>query len=284
MRGVRSEPIPRQGVGNGPRLNGQGAARLRGAAGAAVGPVPHPPEGRGVHRAPVAPPLAVVTPTYNEAGSLPELVERLARVVPGARVYVVDDASPDGTAEVAEALAREGAPVQVLRRPGRLGLASAYVEGFGRALADGADRVVQLDADLSHDPADLPRLLAVDADLVLGSRYVPGGGTRNWALHRRLLSRGGSAWSRLWLGLPQRDLTGGYKVWTAACLRGVLARPVRSEGYVFQVELTWRAARAGARVVEVPIVFTERVAGASKMSRAVALEAVRAVPALRLMG
>jgi len=232
----------------------------------------------------VPPPLAVVVPTYNEAANVPELVDGLARSLPGARLYLVDDASPDGTAAVAERLAQAGAPVTVLRRPGKLGLASAYVEGFTRALADGARRVVQMDADLSHDPADLPRLLASPAELVLGSRYVPGGGTRNWPLHRRLLSRGGSVWSRLWLGLPQRDLTGGFKAWDAALLGRVLARPVRSEGYVFQVELTLRAVRAGARVEEVPIVFTERVAGVSKLSRAVALEAVHAVPRLRWSG
>jgi dolichol-phosphate mannosyltransferase len=228
-----------------------------------------------------SPAVAVVTPTYNEGANVRELIGRIRAAVPGARVYVVDDGSPDGTGDAVEGLAAGREDLVLLRRAGKAGLASAYALGFGAALADGAERVVQMDADLSHDPADLPRLLAPQADLVLGSRYVPGGGTRNWPLHRRLLSRGGSLYARLWLGLPWRDLTGGFKAWRADTLRAALREPVRSEGYVFQVEMTVRAARAGARIEEVPIVFTERAGGVSKMSRAIAVEAALGVPRLR---
>ena len=213
----------------------------------------------------------VVTPTYNESENLPTLVEKLGDV----RILVVDDGSPDGTGDLAEELGCD-----VLRRPGKQGLASAYVDGMTRALELGATRVVQMDADLSHDPADVPRLLASEADLALGSRYVPGGGTRGWPLHRKLLSRGGSIYSRLWLGLPYRDLTGGFKAWRAETLRAVLAEPIASEGYAFQVEMTVRAHRLGASIEEIPIVFTERVAGASKMSAKIAIEAARLIPRL----
>ena len=213
----------------------------------------------------------VVTPTYNESENLPTLVVKLGDV----RIMVVDDGSPDGTGDLAEELGCD-----VLRRPGKQGLASAYVDGMTRALELGATRVVQMDADLSHDPADVPRLLASEADLALGSRYVPGGGTRGWPLHRKLLSRGGSIYSRLWLGLPYRDLTGGFKAWRAETLRAVLAEPIASEGYAFQVEMTVRAHRLGASIEEIPIVFTERVAGASKMSAKIAIEAARLIPRL----
>jgi dolichol-phosphate mannosyltransferase len=216
----------------------------------------------------------VVTPTYNERENIPVLIERLS--AHGVPVLVVDDGSPDGTAE----LARE-AGAQVLEREGKLGLASAYVAGFQRALELGAERIVQMDADLSHDPDDVPRLIEACQGLALGSRYVEGGGTRNWPLNRRVLSRGGSLYSRLMLGLPQRDLTGGFKCWEASLLRKVLTTPVRSQGYAFQVEMTLRAVRTGAQVVEVPILFTERVEGASKMSRDIAIEAALVIPLLR---
>ncbi len=231
--------------------------------------------------------VTVVVPTYNERDNLPELVERLRRAVPSARLLVVDDASPDGTGDLAAELGRRLGGIDLLRRPGKQGLASAYVQGFRRALSEGAERVVQMDADLSHDPEDVPRLLAgLDEGLsvVLGSRYVDGGGVRNWPLHRLALSRFGSAYARWWLGLPLRDLTGGFKAWSAPALQAVLERPVRSEGYAFQVEMTWRAVRCGFPVGEVPIVFTERVAGSSKMSTAIALEAAWLVPAIRLRG
>jgi dolichol-phosphate mannosyltransferase len=227
------------------------------------------------------PSVAVVTPTYNERDNVAVLIGRLRQAQPGVHVYVVDDSSPDGTGDAVAALAEAHGGLTLIRRPVKAGLASAYVAGFHQALSDGHDRIVQMDADLSHDPNDLPRLLESDADLTLGSRYVPGGGTRNWPLHRRVLSRGGSIYSRLWLGLPYRDLTGGFKVWRHDCLRAALQPAVRSEGYVFQVEMTLRAVRAGARIDELPIVFTERVGGVSKMSRNIALEAALAVPRLR---
>ena len=227
----------------------------------------------------------VVTPTYNEAENLERLVRSLRAVLPQVGVLVVDDGSPDGTGQLAEALGEELGGVEVLHREGKQGLASAYVAGFQRLLDQDVGRVVQMDADLSHDPADVPRLLmALDdgADLALGSRYVPGGGTRNWPLNRRMLSRFGSLYSRLWLGLPYRDLTGGFKAWTRATLQEALSKPLASDGYAFQVEMTWRAVRGGRSITEVPIVFTEREDGVSKMSRDIAIEAAWLVPQLRL--
>lgn len=223
-------------------------------------------------------PAAVVVPTYNEAENVAALVEGVRRHLPDARVLVVDDASPDGTADVA---ARAGA--DVLRRVGPRGLGPAYRDGFARALADGFDPILQMDADLSHDPADLPRLVdaLADADLALGSRWVDGGGTVAWGLGRRVLSRFGSGYARAWLGMPHRDLTGGFKAWRAATLEALNPATLRADGYAFQVEATWRAHRLGARIVEVPIVFTERRAGASKMSGRIALEAAWRVPGLR---
>lgn len=217
----------------------------------------------------------VVTPTYNERDNIERLLTRLRQDAPDARVLVVDDGD-DGTAELAADMGAE-----VLRRKGKQGLASAYVQGMSRALELGATHVVQMDADLSHDPADVPRLFDATADLAIGSRYVPGGGTRNWPLNRRLLSRFGSLYSRLALTLPYRDLTGGFKRWKAALLRQVLASPIESEGYAFQVEMTLRAHRLGARIEELPIVFTEREEGVSKMSRDIAIEAALLIPRLR---
>lgn len=224
---------------------------------------------------------AVVTPTYNERENLEALVTGLRRARPGIGVIVVDDGSPDGTGALAHQLAADLGDLWVVERAGKQGLASAYVAGFQRALALGFDHVVQMDADLSHDPADVPRLLAEGADLVLGSRYVEGGGTRFWPRHRQLLSRFGSTYARVCLGLPYRDLTGGFKCWSAPLLRQVLSTPVRSDGYVFQVEMTQRAHRLGASVREIPIVFTERRHGASKMSLNIAVEAALRVPGLR---
>jgi dolichol-phosphate mannosyltransferase len=229
----------------------------------------------------------VVLPTYEERENLAEVVEAVLAQPGEFQVLVVDDASPDGTGAAADALAaaRPGR-VAVLHRPAKEGLGRAYAAGFARALADGADPIFSMDADLSHDPADLPRLRApLDAgaaDLVLGSRYVPGGGVRGWSLHRRLLSRWGSWYARTWLRLPVRDLTGGFKGWRAAALRAAGAGAAASRGYSFQVETTLRAARAGARIVEVPIVFTERAAGRSKMTPGIALEAAWRVPLLAL--
>lgn len=226
--------------------------------------------------------LIAVTPTYNERDSIALLLQRLRLEQGVEQVVVVDDGSPDGTAEVVTGVAQRLGGVQLLRRDAKRGLASAYVAGFTLALELGADRVVQLDADLSHDPAALPRLLGSPAQLVLGSRYVPGGGTRHWAPHRRALSRFGSLYARACLGLPYRDLTGGYKLWRAEALRAVLQEPMRADGYAFQVETTLRAHRQGFSIAEVPIVFTERSHGASKMSLRVAAEASWLVPALRL--
>jgi dolichol-phosphate mannosyltransferase len=223
-------------------------------------------------------PPVVVIPTYNEAENIEPLVFAIRVALPGAVVLVVDDASPDGTADRAAA-----AGAIVVRRTGLRGLGPAYRDGFARALAGGFDPIVQMDADHSHDPADLPRLLAAlgGADLVLGSRWVAGGGTVAWGAGRRALSRFGSAYARACLGLPQRDLTGGFKAWRAETLAAIEPAHLRADGYAFQVEATWRAHAVGARIVEVPITFTERRAGASKMSGRIALEAAWRVPELR---
>jgi len=230
----------------------------------------------------------IVVPTYDEAASIERLLRGVASVLgtaaPGDhRILVVDDGSPDGTAEIAERVGAELGVVEVLRRNAKGGLGQAYLAGFAHALAAGAQLVCEMDADLSHDPLHLPALLeaAQDADLVLGSRYVPGGGVTDWGLMRRLLSRGGCAYARALLGLPLRDLTGGYKVIHRRVLEAIELETVRSQGYVFQIEITYRAVLAGFRVVEVPIVFRERDAGASKMSGKIALEAMLRVPRLR---
>jgi dolichol-phosphate mannosyltransferase len=226
----------------------------------------------------------VVLPTYNEADNVARVVRAVLAELPSARVLVVDDASPDGTGEIADALATELAAVEVLHRPGKAGLGRAYVSGFTRALAAGATHVVEMDADLSHDPRDLPRLLAcadAGADLVLGSRYVDGGAVADWDMVRRGISRAGCAYARHVLGVGIRDLTGGYKCFTAGALRAIDYASVRSEGYAFQVELTFRALRRGLRVEELPITFRDRTAGDSKMSTRIALEAAVLVPRLR---
>lgn len=229
----------------------------------------------------------VVLPTYDERGNLPAVIEGILRQPGRFRVLVVDDGSPDGTGDLAEELARAHPDrVEVLHRARKEGLGRAYAAGFARALEGGADLLFQMDADLSHDPAVLPALRAPlergEADLVLGSRYVEDGGTAGWGLGRRLLSRWGSFYARLWLRLPQRDLTGGFKGWTAELLRRVDPAGVAAKGYAFQVETTFRAVRAGARVREVPIVFCERRSGRSKMSLPIALEAAWRVPFLAL--
>jgi dolichol-phosphate mannosyltransferase len=201
-------------------------------------------------------------------------------------VLIVDDNSPDGTGEIADRLAAELDSVRVLHRPGKQGLGRAYLAGFGVALENGAELVLEMDSDFSHDPADIPRLIAAAgaADLVLGSRYVPGGGVVNWGFVRRALSWGGSAYARILLGLPVRDLTGGFKCFNARVLRGLDLTGVHAEGYGFQIELTYRAVKAGFTVAEVPILFRERRVGQSKMTTRIALEAVWKVPALRLRG
>ncbi len=227
----------------------------------------------------------VILPTYDEADNLDEVVAGVRAALPAAKVLVVDDASPDGTGRLADALAAADPAVAVLHRPGKAGLGAAYGAGFAHALAAGARYVVEMDADLSHDPADLPRLLAAaeaGADLVLGSRYVPGGAVAGWVAVRRALSRAGCAYARLALGIGVRDLTGGFKCFRAEALRRIDATRVRAHGYAFQVELTWRALQDGLRVEEIPITFRDRARGHSKMSARIALEAAWRVPALRL--
>jgi dolichol-phosphate mannosyltransferase len=227
----------------------------------------------------------VCLPTYNERENLEPMLRALAEVLePGDRVLVIDDNSPDGTGELADRLAAELDFVDVLHRPRKEGLGPAYLEGFGRALAAGAELVLEMDCDFSHDPADVPRLLhaAAAADLVLGSRYVAGGGVENWGFARRFVSAGGSLYARIVLGVPVRDLTGGFKCFRREVLEAIPLDSVRSRGYAFQIELTYRALRSGFRVTEVPIRFVDRMVGGSKMSRAIVLEAVWTVPLLRL--
>lgn len=227
----------------------------------------------------------IVVPTFNEADTIEPLVEAvLASVGPAGRVLVVDDASPDGTGEVADRLAQRDERVRVLHRAGKLGLGPAYVAGFGEALRGGAELVVQMDADLSHDPADVPRLIdaARDADLVVGSRYVAGGEVADWGPARKGISRWGSRYARAVLGLGVQDMTSGFKCWRREALEGIELASVRSQGYAFQVEMTYRADRAGFRIVEVPITFRDRRVGESKMSGGIVAEAAWRVPALRL--
>jgi dolichol-phosphate mannosyltransferase len=232
----------------------------------------------------------IVIPTYNELGNIeraaPAACRELERVAPGSfRVLIVDDSSPDGTGEVADRLAAESdGTIEVLHRARREGLGPAYLAGFARALAAGADLVFEMDADMSHNPADVGRLVgAIDdgADLALGSRYTRGGAVADWGPLRRLVSRAGCLYARIVLGLPVRDLTGGYKCFRREVLEGIDLPSVRSHGYVFQVELTLRAVRAGFRVVEVPITFSDRQHGHSKMSTPIALEAAWLLPQLR---
>jgi dolichol-phosphate mannosyltransferase len=226
----------------------------------------------------------LVLPTYNEAENLEAIVTAALENLPeGARVLVVDDSSPDGTGEIADRLARAQPAVELLHRRQKSGLGPAYVAGFGRALAAGAALVAQMDADFSHDPADLPRLLAAaeHADLVVGSRYVGGGAVTEWGPTRRLISRGGSAYARLVLGVGIHDLTAGFKVFRREVLEAIEPETIASLGYAFQVETTYRALNAGFRVVEVPIVFRDRRVGDSKMSGHIVLEAALRVPAMR---
>jgi dolichol-phosphate mannosyltransferase len=230
-------------------------------------------------------PAWLVVPTYNEAGNVEALVEAAQANLPvSARVLIVDDNSPDGTGEIADRLAAEREGVEVLHRPRKEGLGPAYIAGFRRALAGGAGLVLEMDSDLSHDPAYLPRLLeaAERADLVLGSRYVPGGGVREWGLLRRAISRGGSAYARFVLGLNVCDLTGGFKCFRREVLEAIDLDTIESRGYAFQVEMTYRAVRHGFDVAEVPIVFRDRRVGVSKMGPTIALEAAWRVPALRV--
>jgi dolichol-phosphate mannosyltransferase len=229
--------------------------------------------------------LCVCLPTYNERENLEAMVAALGEVLDDDDVVlVIDDDSPDGTGEIADRLEAENDRVRVLHRQRKEGLGPAYLAGFKRALELGADLVLEMDCDFSHDPAEVPRLTAAaaNADLVIGSRYVPGGGTRNWGLLRRLISRGGSLYAQLLLSVPVRDLTGGFKCYRRAVLETIDLDAIHSKGYAFQIETTYRTIRAGFRVVEIPIVFVDRQVGGSKMSRAIVLEAVWKVPLLRI--
>jgi dolichol-phosphate mannosyltransferase len=226
----------------------------------------------------------LILPTYNEAENIEPFIAAVRHKLPaGARILIVDDGSPDGTGEIADRLAGEFDEVSVLHRPRKEGLGPAYIAGFRAALAGGADLIVEMDSDFSHDPGHLPRLLAAteEADLVIGSRYVEGGGVGDWGPMRRAISRGGSAYARLTLGLPVSDATAGFKCFRREVLEAIDLDSVRSRGYAFQVELTYRALQHGFRVVEVPIVFRDRRVGSSKMSRAIVAEAIWRVPLLR---
>lgn len=221
-----------------------------------------------------------MVPTYNERSHIAEVIDRLlAAVGPGVDVIVVDDASPDGTADAVKAHS-SAHRITLIERPAKLGLASAYLDAFRRGLAGGYECIVEMDADLSHDPADIPRLRAVlsGADVVIGSRYVPGARIENWSRMRRVLSRWGNAYARLWLGWEVRDATSGFRAYRAWALRAAVPDTVRSEGYAFQIEMVFRSLRAGMRVAEVPITFVERRGGRSKLSRRIVLEALWRVP------
>jgi dolichol-phosphate mannosyltransferase len=227
----------------------------------------------------------VCLPTYNEIENLEPMVRALGEVLPeGGRVLVIDDGSPDGTGELADRLAAELPWVSVLHRLRKEGLGRAYIAGFHGALAEGAELVLEMDCDFSHDPRDVPRLIAAveaGADVAIGSRYVPGGGTENWGLIRRLISRGASLYTRTLL-MPVHDPTSGFKCFRREVLERIDLDAIESMGYAFQIENVYRARRAGFTVVEVPIVFAERQVGHSKMSRKIVLEAIWKVPALRL--
>ena len=227
----------------------------------------------------------IVLPTYNERENVEAISAAILEALPGATLLIVDDSSPDGTGDIAEHLAAASPRVRVHHRPGKQGLGRAYLDGFGVALAGGAGIVVQMDADWSHDPEALPALVAPllggRADLVIGSRYTKGGGVEDWGIGRRVISRGGSTFARVVLGLGPHDLTGGFKAWRATTLAALPFEGVRAGGYVFQIEMTYRASRLGARVVEVPITFRDRRLGQSKMSRRIIVEALFVVMRLR---
>ncbi len=227
----------------------------------------------------------VVLPTYNEADNLPGISTAILAALPAATLLVVDDGSPDGTGEIADRLAAADDRIRVRHRAAKQGLGRAYLDGFGVALGAGATAVVQMDADWSHDPAALPGLIAPiaadEADLVIGSRYTPGGGVVDWGLGRRIISRGGSIFARTVLALSPHDLTGGFKAWRASTLAAIPFEGVHAGGYVFQIEMTYRAARAGARLREYPITFRDRRVGQSKMSRRILVEALIVVVQLR---
>ncbi|HMC38287.1 MAG TPA: polyprenol monophosphomannose synthase [Acidimicrobiales bacterium] len=221
----------------------------------------------------------VVLPTYNEAHTIEEVLRRTRAALPETRILVVDDGSPDGTADLAEKVADKVGGVEVMRRTAPAGLGDAYRAGFAWGLEHGAEALFEMDSDLSHDPAALPSLLAAlqHSDLVIGSRYVPGGSIPQWGIHRRMLSRGGNIYSAVALGVPVKDMTSGFRAYRASLLREMHLETVRADGYGFQIEMTYRAARNGARISEVPIRFVDRELGESKMSSAIVVEALRLV-------
>jgi dolichol-phosphate mannosyltransferase len=233
---------------------------------------------------PPTPDVWVILPTYNEAENLERIVGAVLEQLPESRrVLIVDDNSPDGTGEIADRLAAADESIGVLHRELKEGLGPAYLAGFKVALNGGAERIIEMDADFSHDPSYLPQLIEATerADLAIGSRYVPGGGITDWGPMRRFISRGGSAYARAALGLPVRDLTGGFKCFRRIVLETIELDTIEARGYAFQVETTYRAIKAGFRVVEVPIVFKDRTDGSSKMSKAIVAEAMWRVPAMR---
>lgn len=222
--------------------------------------------------------VTVVIPTYNERENLPDISK--AVTVHGYELLVVDDASPDGTGDLADRLATEDPRISVLHRSSKEGLGPAYAAGFDRALEDGADIVIEMDADFSHDPADLPRMvdaIGEGADLAIGSRYVPGGSTPDWPFTRRVISKGGNLYARVMLGIPTRDATAGFRAFRAGALRSLPYREAQSSGYAFQVEMAMRAHERGLNVVEVPIRFLDRTRGTSKMGTGIVIEAMRLV-------
>ena len=227
--------------------------------------------------------VLIVIPTYNEVANLPVIIERVRKEAPMAHLLIVDDTSPDGTGELADRLAVSDTAIHVLHRREKDGLGRAYVAGFEWGLARDYDVLVQMDGDLSHNPSDVPRLVDAlkSSDLVLGSRYVTDGGTVNWGIGRQLLSRGGSLYARSILGIPIRDVTGGFKAWKASTLRAVNLSTIRSNGYSFQVEMTYRVTCLGLNIKEVPIIFADRVDGVSKMSKKIVVEAMLMVWRLR---
>ena len=235
----------------------------------------------------MCPSVWLVIPTFNESANVEAIVEAAREVLPPSRrILIVDDSSPDGTGAIADRLADAHEDVVVLHRPRKAGLGPAYVAGFGEALDSGAELIAQMDADFSHDPQDLPRLIAgaEGADVVLGSRYVRGGGVTDWGAARRAVSRWGSAYARATLGIDVQDLTGGFKVFRREVLEAIDVESMAALGYAFQVETTYRAIKAGFRVVEVPIVFRDRRVGESKMTGGIVFEAAWRVPGMRLRG
>jgi len=229
----------------------------------------------------------IVVPTYNERDNVRDIAAQLLAALPGTDLLFVDDNSPDGTGAVLDELAAAEPRLHVMHRAGKLGLGTAYVEGFGWGLARGYDYLFEMDADGSHDPRYLPEMLALaedGADVVVGSRYVPGGGTRNWGVFRQLLSRGGSVYARTVLGVDLRDVTAGFICWRRAALEAIDLSSITSNGYSFQIEMKYRALTKRLRVVETPIVFVDRRVGQSKMSRAIVIEALLQVWRLRLHG